>query len=98
LAGNADVESRLADKLKVTLQDRAVRYSYIDKQSFLEVRRVYQEKDGTSAQQMSRGHKRFGGVTRPTVFESPSVHIVWCLMVKDAHPEGATSGQAVGCA
>jgi hypothetical protein len=70
LAGVVDIEARSAYKLKVTLKDGAVRYSYIDKQSFLEVRRDYQEKDGTSSQQVFRGHKKFNGVTRPIVFET----------------------------
>jgi len=69
-AGVADIESGPAYKLKVTLRDRAVRYSYIDRRSFLEVRRDYHEKDGTRSQQTFRGHKAFNGVTRPMVFET----------------------------
>jgi hypothetical protein len=70
LAGVEEVESKPAYKLKVTLRDGAIRYSYIDAASFLEVRRDYPEKDGTMSRQMFRGHKVFDGVTRPTIFET----------------------------
>ena len=68
--GSRPIGSKPAYKLKVTLRDGAVRYSYIDKQSFLEVRRDYLEKDGTSSQQAFRGHKTIDGVTRPMVYET----------------------------
>jgi hypothetical protein len=69
LEGTVSLESGPAYKLKVTLPTGTVRYCYLDKVSFLEVRRDYVEGDGTVSQQWFRGHRAFDGVTRPTVFE-----------------------------
>ncbi len=69
LEGTVSLESGPAYKLRVALPGGAVRYSYLDRASFLEVRRDYVESDGTVSEQRFRGHRAFDAVTRPTVFE-----------------------------
>jgi hypothetical protein len=68
LLGVAAIESGPAYQLKVTLPHGEVRLSYLDKRTFLEMRRDYIE-GPASSQQWFRGHQTFSGVVRPTIFE-----------------------------
>jgi hypothetical protein len=70
LVGVATLETGVAYKLKVISKHGAVRYSYLDKTSFLEVRRDYVWPDGSMAQQFFRGHKTVDGLVRPMTYEN----------------------------
>jgi hypothetical protein len=67
-AGVTTLPSGKVHKLKVTLADGSVRYTYIDDASLLEVRRDYVEADGSTSVQWFRGHTRVNGVMRPTEY------------------------------
>lgn len=66
--GTAPVGQVSAYKLKVTKHGEA-RYSYLDKVSFLEIRREYLTGGRPTSFQLYRGHKAVAGVTRPTEYE-----------------------------
>lgn len=68
LVGIAPVGQASAYKLRVTKRGET-RYSYLDKVSFLEIRREYLKEGRPTSYQLYRGHKAVAGIVRPTVYE-----------------------------
>ncbi len=68
--GVAHLPSGPAYKLRVVLAGGAIRYSYLDKATHLELRRDYREVDGATSVQWFRGHRLVGGLMRPTGYET----------------------------
>jgi hypothetical protein len=64
-----DLPTGPAYKVRAELANGSVRYSYLDKRTFLELRRDYRETDGSSSVQWFGGHRRVGGLMRPTEYQ-----------------------------
>jgi hypothetical protein len=69
-AGVADLPSGSAFKLRAVLRSGEIRYSYIDRVTHLELRRDYEETDGSTSVQRFRGHRLVSGLMLPTEYET----------------------------